>query len=284
MNADREKALEAGATMKTGGVNFQYVDTAKLERLGIGSYSTKKPKGENYIRIVAPSTKGTFALEIFKHSEIGSSKATYLCLQKMFGKSCPICEYQQELKKQGAPLVEIKALDTTHRFLLFVVDTTSRETEEEGPKWFDCPITIYKEVCVRSENRRTGQRIDPTDPENGRDVEFVRVDGKRTTYTGINLVEAKPIPKSWYEDLPSFEEIILMPDPDEMRAAVTSTQSSPSAEDDSRGRSRDESETTETRGESRRSDRGEPRDDSEAKDSVKSKLAEIKERKSQARE
>lgn len=284
MDESRANAIENGSTMKTGGINFQYVDTAKLERLGLGCYSTKKPKGENFMRIVAPNAKGAFALEIFKHSEIGVNKATYLCLQKMFGKPCPICEYQQELKKQGISLDNIKALDTAHRFLLFVVDTTSRETEEEGPKWFDCPVTIYKEVCVRSKNRRTGEKIDPTDPENGRDIEFVRVDGKRTSYTGINLVEAKPIPKSWYEDLPSFEEIILMPDPDEMRVAVTGMQPSPPAEEDSRGRSRDEDKATETRSESRRGDRRGSRDDSEVKDSVKSKLAEIEERKSRARE
>lgn len=300
MDDSRAQSLEAGATMKTGGVNFNYVDTAKLERLGIGLFVTgKKPGGNNFMRIVAPSKKGAFALEIWKHSNIGANNVTFLCLVKMFGKPCPVCEYAKQLKAEGADPKIIKELDLDHRFLLFVVDTASRETEEEGPKWFDCPISIYKEICVLSKDRRSGEQLDPADPEDGRDIEFIRVDGKRTTYTGFKLVKMDaPIPKSWYEDLPSLDEVLLIPDPDEMRIAVTGKKPSPPTED-SRGKSR--GETRETRSESRsgrgeaggtigesRGARGESRRrssvDSDNAQSVKDKLAEIEEDKRKAKE
>lgn len=293
MDDSRAQSLEAGATMKTGGVNFNYVDTTKLERLGIGLFVTgKKPGGNNFMRIVAPSKKGAFAKEIWKHSNIGANNATFLCLQEMFGKPCPICEHAKELKSEGADPNVIKELGLDHRFLLFVVDTTSRETEEEGPKWFDCPVTIYKDICVRSKDRRSGEQLDPADPDDGRDIEFTRVDGKRTSYVGLKLVKMDaPIPKSWYEDLPSLDEVLLIPDPEEMRIAVTGKKPSPPTED-SRDKSR--GETRETRSESRsgrgesRGTRGESRrrlsDDSENAQSVKDKLAEIEESKRKARE
>jgi len=255
MDKSREEALSQGASMPTGGVNFNYVDTAVLDRLGIDRYNTKKPKGNNFIRIVVPSSVGPFALEVHKHDNIGSNTATYLCLNKMFGKSCPICEYAKELKRTGGSLEAVKALDTSRRFLMFVVDTENNDTIDEGPKWFDCPISIYKEICIQSQNRRTGERIDPTDPINGRDVEFVRRDGKRTEYIGLKLVETDPIPKSWYEDLPAFEDVLLIPTAEELEIAVRGSKSS-DAISSNEGRDIDQNSRTRRNEDSSRTRRG----------------------------
>jgi len=229
MDDARRKQLDAGANMKTGGVNFDYVDTAKLERLGITKYNTKKPKGNNFIRIIAPDTVGAFAKEIHQHTQIGSSKATYLCLKEMWGEECPICNHQGELRRQNVSGDAIKELNASKRFLLYVVDTTDENSEDEGTHWFDCPVSIYKAICTLSQDRRTGEKIDPTDPVDGRDIEFVRKDGKRTEYTGFVLTKTPPIPKSWYSDLPAFEEILLKPDPEEMTIAVSGIKSESAA-------------------------------------------------------
>ena len=62
MDNSRAKALEDGANITTGGVNFNYVDTAKLERSGIGYFVTgKKPGGNNFMRIVASSRTAPFS-------------------------------------------------------------------------------------------------------------------------------------------------------------------------------------------------------------------------------
>lgn len=238
MDKSREQALEDGANMNTGGVNFDYVDTAKLERMGLLKYNTKKPNGDNFIRIVAPSLTGPFAQEIWMHTKVGTQKATFLCVNKMFGEPCAICDHQKDMKADGVSAEVIKELNPGHRFLMYVVDTTNADTEDEGPKWFDCPVSIYKNVCTLSKDRRTGQSFDPTDPVDGRDVEFVRKDGKRTEYTGMRLVPTKPIPKNWYEDLPAFEEVLLIPTYDEAREAVSGQRAS--KEESTRGSSRGE--------------------------------------------
>jgi len=275
MDEARAKALNDGANMSTGGVNFNYVDVSKLERAGIDRYDTKKPKGNNFIRIVAPSKTGAFGREIWKHGNVGANNATFLCLDKMYGEKCPICEHIQKLKRANADSDVVKELYPGRRFLLFVVDTTSKDTEDEGPKWFDCPITIYREVCGLSQDRRTGEKIDPTDPEDGRDIEFVRNDGKRTSYGGFKLVKTDPIPKSWYEDLPTFDDILLKPTSDEMEEAVSGTRSA-SKETDPKGDDRRDTEGSRDR--STRDESRERPDDSEQAASVRGKIDEIRNR------
>jgi hypothetical protein len=221
IDSSREEAIAAGAKATGRRVNFNYVDTAKLERLGIDRYDTKKPKGNNFIRVVTPSKVGPFAKEIWKHSNVGADGNTFLCLQAMLKKRCPVCDYIKRLKSENADPKVIGDLAVGKRYLLFVVDTTSEQTEEEGPKWFDCPPTIYQQICSLSVDKRTGKKIDPTDPKEGRDIEFTRVDAKRTSYGNFVLKEAGEVPESWYKNLPSFDDILLIPDIVEVERAVS---------------------------------------------------------------
>lgn len=305
MDDSREKALNAGANMSTGGTNFNYCDADKLERKGLVKYNTKKPNGDNFIRVVAPSDTGPFAAEIWHHSKVGSSKATYLCMEKMYGKPCAVCDYQKDMKAAGVKVETIKELNPAHRFFMYVVDTTSGDSEDEGPKWFDCPVSIYKNICTLSKDRRTGESFDPTDPINGRDIEFVRKDGNRTEYTGMKLVPTKPIPESWYADLPAFEEVLLTPDYDAVKVAVSGQQKESVEDtkggrrdevtndrggrrDSGRGRGRDdrdvveEEDTSRTRRDSRRDENRGTENNVGQEESVQAKLDEIKKRKRQA--
>lgn len=297
IDKSREEAIEAGANMSSGRVNFNYVDTTKAERLGLDRYNTKKPKGYNFIRIVTPSRKGAFAKEIWKHVNVGADGNTYLCLDQMFGKTCPVCEHIRKLKRENPNDDAIKELAVQRRFLLFVVDTTSVETEKEGPKWFDCPPTIYQQICSLSIDKRTGKRIDPTDPEDGRDIEFTRFDGKRTSYGSFELKRTDPIPKSWYEDLPSFDDILLIPDAEEVAKAVFGVLEDKSDREEqhegettkkSRARFRSERSEEEVEKDNRRTQRSEDKnsrfEDSERAKAVSRRLDEITERRKRERE
>jgi len=277
IDPSREKAIEDGAKSTGRRVNFNYVDTTILERRGIDRYDTKKPKGNNFIRIVTPSKTGPFAKEVWKHSNVGTDGNAYLCLEKMFGKKCLVCEYIRKLKREGADDDVIQPLVAGRRYLMFVVDTTSEETEEEGPKWFDCPPTIYQQICSLSIDKRTGKRIDPTDPEEGRDIEFTRVDGKRTSYGSFELKETNPVPKSWYEGLPSFDEVLLIPDEEEVARTISGVNSSEEDEKaDFKSTTREEKDEKEPiESES---------DDSKRASSVRQKLAEIESRRRGQRE
>jgi len=283
MDESRKKAIEDGAKISSGSrVNYNYVDTDKLEKLGIARYDTKKKEagGNNFIRIVSPSSKGAFAMQISKHQNVGADGNTFLCLDRMFGKPCPVCEYIKELKAKNPGSPEIKDLAASTRFLMYVVDTSSEATMEEGTKWFDCPITIYKNVCNLSKNRRTGEPVDPTDPVDGRDVEFTRQDGKRTDYIGFVLTSTDTIPESWYTGLPAFDDILLVPTYDEVKAALSGVKAT--AEDEGKVETKTTTEDSGTRTRSRV--RGSSGAEAEQKSSVEAKLNEVKDRRRRARE
>jgi len=285
MDDDRMKAIKAGANMSSGGTNYNYVDAIKLERAGFGKYGTKKPGGNNFIRMVAPSKKGAFAKEVWIHSNVGSNGSVFICMDRTFGEPCAVCDHIKELKAANAADSAVKDIAPGRRFLVFVVDTTSKETEDEGPKWFDCPPSIYKEVCNLSKDKRTGATIDPTDPVNGRDIEFVRVDGNRTTYSGFKLEKTKPIPEEWYTGLPAYDEILLRPDYEDVKKAV-SGRAPDSAEDDKSASGRREESVPaveeDTGGRRSRRDVSDEKStdnsNDENSDAVKAKLEEIKNR------
>jgi hypothetical protein len=211
MEASRKSAIQSEINKgeSSGGDRYNYVDVTKLTRLGISSYATKK--GPNFLRIVTPNFTGFFGLEIWRHSDIGVNNRTYLCLEKMFGEKCPVCELVRELKTKNPNDPKVGELYAGRRYLFYVVDTKNEETQKEGIKWFDCALTIKQNICALSKDKRTGEVLDVSDPVEGRDIEFIRVDGKRTTYEGFNLVATQPIPEGWYKGLPDYKDVLLIP-------------------------------------------------------------------------
>lgn len=273
MDETRQKAIQAGAAISSGGSNFNYVDVAILERMGILQYRTKKPGGNNFIRMVAPGKTGAFAREVWIHGNVGSNGSVFICMDRTFGEPCAVCDHIKELKAQNSTDTAAKDLAPSRRFLVFVIDTTSAETEDEGQKWFDCAPSIYKEVCNLSKDKRTGASIDPTDPVDGRDIEFTRIDGARTSYSGFKLEKTEPIPESWYTGLPSYDEILLRPTYEEVKQAVSGKKASEKKEEVAQGRKEVERPVTESR-RSRRE--AEPESADSAK--VQNKLEEVRNR------
>jgi len=211
MEASRKSAIQSEINKgeSSGGDRYNYVDVTKLARLGISSYATKK--GSNFLRIVTPNPVGFFGLEIWRHQDIGVNGRTFLCLEKMFGQVCPVCELVRELKTKNPNDPKVGELYAGRRYLFYVVDTKNEETQKEGIKWFDCALTIKQNICALSKDKRTGEVLDVSDPVDGRDIEFIRVDGKRTTYEGFNLVVTQPIPEGWYKGLPDYKDVLLVP-------------------------------------------------------------------------
>ena len=60
--------------------------------------------------------KHAYCLDIFIHRKVGVNEDDYLCLNRNYGKKCPICDYQVLLQKQGeVDDAIIKALNPTRR-------------------------------------------------------------------------------------------------------------------------------------------------------------------------
>jgi len=211
---------EINKTNQGGGPRFFYVDVGKLERLGISQY--KSQAGDNFIRIIPPKDPSQFyGKEVFVHYNVGADGLVFLCLRKMYGEPCPVCEYREELKKANPEDEAAQELAPSRRYLFFVFNVASSDTEEEGLHWFDAPVIVKDNIVSLSKDKRTGEIIDVSDPEDGRDVEFVRVGtSRKTRYEGFKLVESDPIPESWYKDVPDFDEVLLKPDYDQVKREV----------------------------------------------------------------
>jgi hypothetical protein len=231
MEQARQAAMEKEYNKTSGGNYFSYVDQAKLEREGITQW--KPVIGESQIRIVyPPDREGYFGLEIFKHSSIGVNRKTFICKKRMFDESCPICEFQDQLRKSDPSDPRVKELNPSRRYLYFVVDISSKKEEQKGKRWFDCPVTLFNEIKLRSKNkRRRGDEddgkpflkyINVSHPTDGRDIEFEQVkEQSKYSYAACKLVEGPPVPKSWYVDLPEFKDILKISDDEEMLDAVS---------------------------------------------------------------
>jgi hypothetical protein len=194
--------------------------------MGITQYKTES--GANFVRIISPKFDTYdklpyFGKKIYMHTKIGADESTFLCLRKMFGEPCPVCELMEQIKEQDSDDARLKDLAPKLRYLFLVVDVTDKTTESKGLRWYDAPVSFNDNVAELSQDRRGGGIIDPSDPDKGKDIEFVRFGtGLSTKYKGFRFHDNDPIPDAWLEDAPEdFEEILKKPTYDEVSTAVS---------------------------------------------------------------
>ena len=222
---------EAEKSKNRFSTSFYYVDTDKAERLGLTEYKAVAGK-DIFMRIISPDLDEFWALEIHKHSNIGPNRATFLCLEKMFEKECPICEMIKELREKDPKDEKIGALRCTRRYLVFLYDVENAETERKGLRFCDMPVTVKDNIMSLCVDKRTGKFTEIEHPEDGKDIEFRRVGTtlENTKYSGFKLVDNDPVPKEWTEDVPKFDDILRIPKPEDVQKELLGMASGTSEE------------------------------------------------------
>lgn len=118
---------------------------------------------------------------VHMHRNVGPDNATYLCLDKMQGTTCPVCE----AKRQASDPDEADALRVQWRALCWVID---RDNEKAGPQVWSMPISLFRDINARSVDKKTGKPILIDDPEEGYDLIFNREgQKKRTKYVQVEV-------------------------------------------------------------------------------------------------
>jgi hypothetical protein len=218
LDAIKQKRQEA----KTRGVrSFNYVDTIKLERLGIVQF--KPVDGDNFIFIIPPADENEYyGKEIWRHNNIGVDGITLLCPKKMLNKHCPICADILRLKAADPQDEAIQDLRPGQRFLFFVVDARNSETEKKGPQWYDAPVSVNDSIVKIAEDKRTGEAIDVSNPNKAYNVVFEKTGSQKKTRYGGFILEPRttPIQSDWL-DVPKFDDILNIIDPDVIEAAYS---------------------------------------------------------------
>jgi len=155
--------------------------------------------GDHSIRILPPTWDDAdhFGLDVFVHYGIGVDGSAYLCLHKMKGEDCPLCEERGRAEKEGEEELAA-ALKPTKRVGVYVID---RNNEKEGPKLWTMPWTFDRDMCAQAVDKKTGEVYNLDDPEEGYDVSFtIEGQGQTKKYIGIQI-DRRPSPLSDDEDM-----------------------------------------------------------------------------------
>ena len=171
-------------------------------------FDTFRPKpGDNLIRILPPTWEGeheNFGMDIWVHGWVGPDNGSYLCLSKMKGKPCPICDAAKECKDAGEA-DDAKKLEAKRRVLTWILDRDGEDPNQ--PVLYSMSWTTDRDINALCTNKRTGKVLYIDNPDEGYDIQFKR---KGTTATNTEYyawqVDRDSSPLS---DSPKEQEKIL---------------------------------------------------------------------------
>ena len=146
----------------------------------------KPNDGDNIIRFLPPTWEKPehWGYDIHVHFGIGPDRQAYLCLHKMKGEACPICEERAQAIKDGDDAYA-KELEPKRRVLVYLVD---RDHEKEGIQAWSMPWTLDRDIIKVTSDKRSGEVLNVDDPDQGYDVEFEKKGAKdRTEYLGVAI-------------------------------------------------------------------------------------------------
>lgn len=161
----------------------------------IGDAPKYSPKeGECTVRILPGSWEDTekwgdgWDIGVHVHHSVGPDNGAYLCLDKMKGEPCPVCDARRDAVDED----EKNQLRASQRFLCWVID---RDNEKAGPMLWSMPISLFREINIRSVDKKSSAPILIDDPEEGYDIIFNRTGtGIKTKYTAVEVVrDASPL-------------------------------------------------------------------------------------------
>lgn len=146
-------------------------------------------QGVNRVRLL-PANPEYWGQPLYVHY-IGENESPYLCLKKMKGEECSVCEERRRADAAGDNEYG-KALFPRERLLVWVID---REKESEGPRLWDMPKTIEIDLNSAAVDDSTNEVLPLDHPEEGYDIRFNKEGkGKTTRYSGITVARrASPI-------------------------------------------------------------------------------------------
>jgi hypothetical protein len=120
-------------------------------------YRTYTPiKGENHVRILPPSPAWVdashYGIDVSVHYGVGPDRASVICLFKMKGTPCPICEVRARAER-ARDEDQVRELRPAKRVLAFIVN---RKDENQGVLAWGMPYTLDREISKVSKDRSTG--------------------------------------------------------------------------------------------------------------------------------
>lgn len=144
-------------------------------------------EGVNTVRIL-PMPPGKdwrhYGFQVYAHYDIGPDKSSYLCLAKMKGEACPICDERTAASGAGHDDLA-KVLRFGERVPMFVID---RANPKDGPMLWNVSGGMDKDVSKLCIDPSTGEILLVDHPDEGYDLSFTRTGtGLKTKYSGFQF-------------------------------------------------------------------------------------------------
>lgn len=194
-------------------------------------------------------------ITVFIHRNVGPDNGTYLCLDKMLGEPCPVCEARRDADEEEADKLKVQS-----RIVAWIID---RKRASAGPQVGSLPLTLTRDINGRSVDKKSSGVILIDDPYEGYDVTFTREGSDlRTKYTQVDIsrdpspvsddkkkmeqwlqfIEDHPLPELLvYHDAEHIEKVLFgkterrgkdKEEVEEARATSRSSRRAPAAEPD----------------------------------------------------
>lgn len=151
-------------------------------------------EGLNTIRILPmPPQKDWrhYGFTLYQHRDIGPDKSSYLCLAKMKGEPCPICDLRSEASAANEDDLA-KSLNWGERVPRYIID---RAREVDGPQIWNVSGGMDKDITKLETDPSSGEVLLPDHPDDGYDFSFTRTgSGLKTKYSGFQFLRrASPL-------------------------------------------------------------------------------------------
>jgi len=118
--------------------------------------------------------KPVYVLDIQVHTNVGPNDAQFICLARKYGKPCPICEHQAELKKEPDYDNDmIKSLYPKRRNVYNVFVYDNKEEEDKGVQIFEVAhFFMESKLTPLAMDARTKALIPYAHYEKGKTIQF----------------------------------------------------------------------------------------------------------------
>jgi len=177
------KPRDASSTVERSKQQSSLFDIMTKE--GLPTWTPKA--GDHSIRFLPPTHENAqhWAIDVWVHSNVGPDSQSYLCLAKMKGESCPVCE-EIEKAKSNREEERAKSLKAYKRVMGWIIP---RSEEKDGPRLWTYGMTLDKDIAACCIDKRTNEVLAIDDPENGYDVDFTRegTTQQNTKYVGVRI-------------------------------------------------------------------------------------------------
>lgn len=160
-------------------------------------------------------------LDIFVHYGVGITEDAVVCMERTYGKPCPICQHQAQLQQEdGYDEKEVKKLYPKRRAIYNVIVRDTVQDENDGVQVWDSSHFLTEKNILAITRTRQGGRINFADPDNGKTVVFKRegTSAVTTKYLGFRFEDREvPIEDADLEEAYCLDELIVLPDYEELK-------------------------------------------------------------------